>query len=138
MAPGNMTNSNPGAEIRQVQATIDRETAAIADGNRDAYFAVLTEDAVFMPPNTPAKTGAELRKWLDDFLRSISVRWLDFAHDETVVAGDLACHAFTCRWRVTPRSGGDSKVLRFKGLHLLRRGADGAWKIHREIWNTDP
>jgi ketosteroid isomerase-like protein len=125
-------------DLQSIHAVIDRETAAIAAGDGSAYFAVLTDDAVFMPPNAPARTGADLRHWLGEFLRSVSVQWLSFVHDETVVAGDLACHAFTCSWRVTPKAGGDSRVLQFKGLHVLRRGADGAWKIHREIWNTNP
>ena len=133
-----MTRLPPATDIQGVHAAIDRETTAIATGDSRACFAVLTDDAVFMPPNAPAKTGAELREWLGDFLRSVSVQWLSFAHDETVVAGDLACHAFSCSWRVTPKVGGDSRVLRFKGLHVLRRGADGAWKIQREIWNTEP
>ncbi|HUJ43707.1 MAG TPA: DUF4440 domain-containing protein [Opitutaceae bacterium] len=132
-----MTTPNSNADLADVRATIDREIAAIAAGDSPAYFAVLTDDAVFMPPNSPPRMGAELRGWLGEFLRSVSVQWLKFAHDETVVVGDLACHAFTCRWRVTPKTGGDSRVLQFKGLHVLRRGADGAWKIHREIWNTD-
>ena len=133
-----MTTPDQQADIQGVYATIDREAAAITAGDSHAYFAVLTDDAVFMPPNAPARTGAELRAWLGEFLRSVSVQWLSFAHDETVVAGDFACHVFTCSWRVTPKTGGDSRVLQFKGLHMLRRGADGAWKIHREIWNTHP
>jgi len=133
-----MTTADSKTDLRVVLATIDCEANAIAAGDRNAYFAVLTDDAVFMPPDAPQKQGAELRGWLDEFLRSVSVQWLSFTHDDTVVAGDLACHAFTCSWRVTPKAGGVSRVLQFKGLHVLRRDADGAWKIQREIWNTNP
>jgi ketosteroid isomerase-like protein len=91
-----------------------------------------------MAPNVAAKTGTELRQWLNDFLRSVSVQWLKFVHVETVAVGDFAFHVFACSWRVTPKAGGESKVLHFKGLHVLRRGADGVWRIHREIWNMNP
>lgn len=133
-----MIKPNPAADIQRVHSVIDHETTAIAHGDSKAYSAVLTDDAVFMPPNIPAKTGPALRQWLDDFLRSVSVRWLNFVHGETAAVGDLAFHAFTCSWRVTPKTGGEAKVLHFKGLHVLRRGADGVWRIHREIWNTNP
>jgi ketosteroid isomerase-like protein len=133
-----MIDSDPEVDREQVLAVLDQEVAAIGNDDIKAYHAILADDAVFMPPNLPAKEGDELRRWLDDFLRGFAIQWLKFTHVETVVVSDCAYHVFACSWRVTPKAGGEPKVLHFKGLHILRRQLDGAWKLAREIWNTSP
>jgi ketosteroid isomerase-like protein len=57
---------------------------------------------------------------------------------ELEAAGDLAYHTYVYTWLTTPRAGGEAKVSSGKGLHILRRQADGPWKIAREIWNDLP
>lgn len=133
-----MINPDPDADRNQILAVLDQEVTAIRNNDIKAYLAILADDAVFMPPNLPAKQGDELRLWLDEFLWSVTVQWLEFTRVETVVVSDLAYHVFACSWRVTPKAGGEPKVFHFKGLHILRRQLDGAWKLTREIWNTSP
>lgn len=126
------------AENAAIHAAIDRERNAVAAGDANAYLAALTDDAVFMAPNVEAKTGPALRQFLEEFLRTVAVKWLSFEHLETVVVGDVAFHVFKCSWRTTPKAGGASAVMHFKGLHVLHRATDGRWRIRREIWNANP
>jgi ketosteroid isomerase-like protein len=119
-------------------APVEREKAAIAAGDSTDYLAVLSDDAIFMPPNSLAKSGAELRSWLDSFVRDFRVEWLSVTSTELEVVENLAYHTFTYTWRVAPRAGGEGNVSSGKGLHILRRQADGCWKIAREIWNAVP
>jgi ketosteroid isomerase-like protein len=133
-----MTNPTSEVDQRKVIAATDEEAAAIEGGDFIRYLAVLTDDALFMPPNSPAKAGEELRAWLRDFVDRYRVKYLKLTHDETVVEGDLAYHRFVYGWKVTPKAGGDTAVGHGKGMHILRRQADGAWKIAREIWNAIP
>jgi ketosteroid isomerase-like protein len=121
-----------------VLAPVEQEKAAIAAGDPTPYFAVLMEDAIFMPPGSPAKSGKELRNWLSAFIRDFHVEWLSFTSTELEAVETLAYHTFTYTWRVTSRAGGESKIASGKGLHILRRQADGSWKIAREIWNDVP
>lgn len=121
-----------------VVAAVEQERAAISGGDVEAYCAVLTVDAVFMPPNSSVRSGEDLRNWLGSFVRDFAVEWLSFASTEVEVVDDLAYHAFVYTWRVTPRAGGEGKVSSGKGLHVLRRQADGQWRISREIWNSVP
>jgi ketosteroid isomerase-like protein len=125
-------------EVAAVVAVVDREVAAMRDGESDRFAALLSEDAVLLAPNVLPKAGAELRRWLRDFLQRFQVEWLSFAHEETAVSGDLAYHIYSYRWRVTPKSPGEPTLVSGKGLHILRRGADGTWRIAREIWNANP
>ncbi len=132
-----MTTSSEIADRQEVLAVIDREIRAVSTGDAAAYFAILDEEATFLPPNLDPKHGTDLREWLRDFLESFTVEWLNFLHYETEIAGDFAYHRYAYSWRVTPRSGGPAAVARGKGLHTLRRqGAE--WKILCEIWNASP
>jgi ketosteroid isomerase-like protein len=126
------------ADLEAVLDPVEREKAAIAGGRPAEYLAILTEDARFMPPKALAKAGSELRAWLAAFVQDFRVEWLTFRTTEVVAVEDLAYHAFTYTWRITPRAGGESNVSSGKGLHILRRQADGSWKIAREIWNDVP
>ena len=123
---------------QQVFAVTEEEVAAIEAGDVDRYLALLSDDAVFMPQNVATKTGDDLRQWLRDFLDRVTIKYLQFAHGETVIRDDLACHACTCSWTAAPKSGGQPALMCFKGMHVLRRQPGGSWKISRSIWNTDP
>lgn len=126
-------------EVRdEILAVVDQERAAVEKGNISQYLAVLADGAVFMPPNAAPKQGVELRTWLADFVEHFAVEWLDFHSTEVVVVSDLAYHAYTYSWRVTPRASGDATTASGKGLHILRQQTDGSWGIAREIWNRSP
>jgi ketosteroid isomerase-like protein len=133
-----MTTSSDITDRQKVLAIIDREIKAVSIGNAAAYFAILDEEARFLPPNLEPKHGAELRTWLQDFGERFEVEWLNFVHHETETAGDFAYHRYTYSWRVTPRSGGPAAVAHGKGLHILRRRQGAEWKILCEIWNASP
>jgi ketosteroid isomerase-like protein len=122
----------------QILAPIVAERLGIAEGDAGRYFAALADDALFLPPNTTAKTGAELRNWLGEFMKGFRIEWLSFVSSEVQVFGEVAYHIFSYTWRVTPVAGGEGKVTSGKGLHILRRQSDGEWKISREIWNSTP
>lgn len=118
--------------------TIDREVAAMAQGDVDAFDGVLAADAVFLPPNTETKGGVDLRTWVGEFLKDFDVEWLRFEHGDVATDGGMGFHTYEYEWRLTPRGGGAPTIGRGKGLHVLRRQADGAWKILREVWNASP
>jgi ketosteroid isomerase-like protein len=128
-------NSREDAAIVRL---VDREVAAMGAGDIDQYVALLTDDAILLAPNTLPKAGAELRQWLGEFLQRVRVEWLSFVHDEVGVHGDLGYHVYRYTWRTTPKGSGEPTVSSGKGLHIVRRGADGAWRIAREIWNANP
>jgi ketosteroid isomerase-like protein len=125
-------------DLEPVVACALREKEAVAVGDAAGYLAVLSSDAVFMPPGSVSKSGGELRTWLAEFVRDWRIEWLNFASTEVAAVGDLAYHTYAYTWRATPRSGGDGRMSSGKGLHVLRRQRDGSWRIAREIWNSVP
>lgn len=133
-----MTVSSEIADRQKVLATIDREIKAVSTRDAAAYFAIIDEEATFLPPNVEPKHGAELREWLRDCFERFTVEWLNFIHHETEIASDFAYHRYTYSWRLTPRSGGPAAVAHGKGLHILRRHQGAEWKVLCEIWNANP
>jgi ketosteroid isomerase-like protein len=133
-----MNDMSSGGEESALLTVIDREVAAAAKSDFQEYSAVLAEDAVFMPPNGPPRSGTELRSWLRQFLEGFAVEWVSFQHGDVAVDGLHGYHSYEYEWRVTTRAGGEASVSCGKGLHVLRREADGSWKIVREIWNASP
>ncbi len=133
-----MSSRTPEVSTDRVLAAIGIERDAMESGDIDRYLAVLTDDAIFLPPNSPSKTGAELRSWLRGFLEGFRVEWLSFVSTEMLIAGEMAFHSYTYTWRVCARAGGEPTIAAGKGVHLLRRQLDGSWRIAREIWNGNP
>lgn len=125
-------------ERQEVLHRTEDEVKAIEACDLDRYLSLLSQDAVFMPQNQTIKTGDELKPWLLAFLDRVSVRYTRFDHGETTVRDDLAIHTYTCAWTATPKPAGEPRSAAFKGMHVLRRGPDGKWRIAVHIWNTDP
>lgn len=125
-------------EKQRIGSVTDAEVEAMAEDDIERYLPLLSEDALFLPPGLPSIGGEELRAWLREFLGEWRVEWLAYKHNETEVVGDLAFHRFSYSRRLEPKKGGQLEVSHGKGLHILRRSADGNWKIARETWNDRP
>ncbi|MGB7546571.1 MAG: nuclear transport factor 2 family protein [Terracidiphilus sp.] len=110
-----MPGRTPDVSADSVLAAIALERDAMESGNIDRYLALLTDDAIFMPPNSPSKTGGELRSWLRGFLEGFPVEWLSFVSTETLIAGEMAFHSYTYTWRVCARAGGEPTIATGKG-----------------------
>jgi uncharacterized protein (TIGR02246 family) len=96
-----------------------------------AAAALYTSDAMLLPPDSPAVKGREA---IGDFweaavkglqLKSASLRTL-----EVISKGDMATEVGTATL-VLP--AGPAEV---KFIVVWRREADGAWRLHRDIWNN--
>jgi len=125
-------------DLAQVVAAAQREPAMMAAGDVEGYLDLLSADAVYLPPNSPPKTGSVLRSWLGEFLQTSLVEWLEYKDGATTVSGDLAVHDYSYSWRVTPRAGGQPVLGRGKGVQVLHRAPHGAWKLLRNVWNATP
>lgn len=94
-------------------------------------------DPVLMPPGRDAIVGREaVRDHYGRLLGNVDMA-IEAESLETVIAGDWAIDRGVTRGRVTTRGGGDRR-LNDRYLMLLRRDANGSWKISRLIWHEGP
>lgn len=105
--------------------------AAVSAKNYGAMAALYTSDAQVLPPDGPIVAG---RNAIEEFwraaattldLRNVALRTVDLD-----VAGDTACEVGEAD--LTLGSG----VVRVKYVVVWRKGGDGTWRLHRDIWNA--
>ena len=91
------------------------------------YF---TEDASFLPPNTPIKTG---RPAIEAWARSFPpVKELRLEPVEVVGRGDLAFVRGKYSLTLVGLAADSGKYI-----EIWQRQADGSWKLARDIFNSD-
>lgn len=110
-------------------------------GAKDVAFlsAMVTDDAVFLPPGFPpirGKVGVEAmyRRFFPQFSsveQTVSL-------EELQVAGDWAFAWGTEKFTLVPEAGGATIEIEGKGMTILRRQPDGSWKFARGINNAVP
>ena len=122
--------------MKAIQSITKHVVEAMNRGDVDAFFAVVSEDAVFFPPNEPAKRGNELRQFMTEFLDQYTVHFDRYVDEEIEVAGELAINHYSYRWTVGAKTGGEPQTAEGHGIRILKQQADGAWKITHEMWSS--
>lgn len=127
------TNVNTSA-IDRLRA---RHTAALNDGDADAWAACFAADGVQMPPNFAANVGmAAIQGWGRGFLGQFDCRF-ELSVDEVRAAGEWAFERGGYTIHLTPKDGGPAMDDVGKYLTVYERQPDGEWRIARDIWNSD-
>jgi uncharacterized protein (TIGR02246 family) len=133
----------PAAEVRSqaedvaaIKTLADDAIAAHNAGDAAAIAALLTDDAVLMPPNEPTVIGKEAAQSgaqtvFDHFTVKLTAELV-----EVEVAGDWAFGRGTFTYTATPKAGGEPIEGSDRFLTIYRRQLDGSWKIHRDIYNS--
>ena len=128
------------AEVKAVEEQWRRVIATFEDGDVDTFMALTTEDVVLMPPGGSTLPGREpARRLMEDFFGTFAIEIERLSMEEIVVAGEWAFVRDTYVSSLTPKSGGATVRARGKNVWILRRQADGSWKVARNMWNSsDP
>ena len=128
------------AEAEAVEEQWRRVIATFEDGDVDAFMALTTKDVVLMPPGGSTLSGREAaRPLMEDFFGTFAIEIERLSMEEIVVAGEWAFVRDTYVSSLTPKSGGETVRARGKNVWILRRQADGSWKVASNMWNSsDP
>jgi uncharacterized protein (TIGR02246 family) len=112
--------------------------AAVNAGDLDAWASFIADDAVVMPPDELPISGIDtLRPLYETVFRTYDFDFIPRL-DEVVVAGDLAVLRAFFEETVTPTGAGEPIELSGSWLVVLRRQADGSWKLWRNMWGAIP
>lgn len=119
----------------------DAYVAGINSNNLETFLATITDDAVFLPPNSEPVSGkAAVGEWVKGYLAAYETKW-EKTSKEFVVRGDLAYEWYAYASTDTPKAGGPaagSPVVTDtgNGVNIYRRGGDGVWRVWRDAWTT--
>ena len=124
------------ADADAIRAVIAQTEAANTAGDVDAWLALFTDDAVYMPPGAPAVTTREGLRAVAEagFRHDADVR---IVPDEIVVAGDWAFARSRVTGEVVLADTGETVAIDVKQLVVYQRDADGVWRIARLIGNAN-
>ena len=121
--------------LNRLQKQVDQ---AIITGDTDRYIALLSDDAVLMPPNGPPVVGkSAIRSWNQETSKRFRIQRYAPTDQEVIVAGDWAFRRATFEWSVVPVAGDRPIEQSGKFIIIYKRQADGSWRVARDIWNSN-
>ena len=129
------------ADLTAIEQLHRRDAAAAKKGDLATLAELWTDDAVALPPGEPPVVGIDaIRKWLAKSQSdSSAVEIIDYVLDfkEVKILGDEAVE--WGRTSVVLRPRGAASTMRASGnlMRLLKRQADGSWRVARSVWNLE-
>jgi len=125
------------ADIAAINELYNQSTLAVSTGDAELYLSIFTEDAVVMPPGSPAVIGKEeLRPPIEGLFGLFDLK-LPYTVDEIGVPGNWAFARSSFQYSMTPKEDGETTTSPGEQLDILKRQADGSWKIYIQCWNYD-
>jgi ketosteroid isomerase-like protein len=134
--------TSSAADTQAIEKTLrDLDTqwsAAAGAKDVDKTVSFYSNDAIVMPPNTPADTTKEaIRKGWQDLLATpgLIISWKT-TKVEVAKSGDLAFLSGTYDVTMNDPSG---KPINDRGkyVEVWEKQGDGKWKCGTDIWNSD-
>ena len=116
--------------------------AAINSNKIEQFLTTITDDIVYLAPNSPALVGkAEVGAWVKGYFEAYRTVWVKTSL-EFIVKDDWAYERYSYKSVDTPRADGPAAGTPVvtdtgNGINIYRRDADGKWRVARDGWATD-
>ena len=124
-------------ELKEIGKQRQEWLEAVNGNNIDGVKALLTDDAVWIPPGMPALKGKDaIADWINPFFDTYNY---EFAIDDLDVrgAGDWAVEHADFTSRLTPKDGGETTEHHGKYIMIWRWEKDNKWRIERYLDNSE-
>lgn len=124
------------AQVRQaIEAANIKFGEAARSGDTAALVNLYTEDARLLPPNSEMIQGREGVEayWAGGF--QMGIKNIVLTTVEVMGIGDMVCEIGKAQISIQPE-GMDAMEDSAKYLVVWKKGDDGMWKLHVDIWNS--
>lgn len=119
-----------------------RDMEAARRGDFAALRSVVDDDVVMLAPDSRVQRGrSELERAFDSMSRASKthdVLEYDLRFAEVKVLGDYAYEWGSITGSMREVATGDISRSAFHVMRILRRQADGGWRVYRSIWARAP
>jgi uncharacterized protein (TIGR02246 family) len=125
-------------DLAEIEALRQRDMDAARRGDFMALRGVVDDDAVMLAPDSRAQRGrAELDRAFDAMARAARTHEVveyELRFEEVKVLGDYAYEWGSIVGSMRELASGDISRSAFHVMRILRRQADGSWRVYRSIW----
>ena len=130
----------PVMDMAQVQQAIEEANIkfgeAVRLGDAAALAGLYTEDAKLLPPNSEMIQGREGIETFWGGGLQMGIQDVILTTVEVLGMGDVVCEIGTYDLTIQPE-GMDAIKDIGKYVVIWKKTADGSWKLHVDIWNTN-
>jgi len=130
-----------GADIEAINKLHQREMDASRKWDIDTLASLWTDDVVMLPAGEPALIGRDANRAsitrLRDQSGSAEISDYILSFNEVKVTGDWAFEWGTYSGTLAPEGRGESLRATGKVIRVLKKDADGSWRIARAMYNSD-
>ena len=127
-------------DLELIDALHRADMEASRSGDYRTLRSLMSDDAVVLPPGGRMMRGREAldRSFAAMARATPSTEVLEYRFDwhEVEVCGDYAFEWGYIVGRERSLTTGEETAERHHVMRVLQRQDDGAWKVHRTIWNT--
>jgi uncharacterized protein (TIGR02246 family) len=128
------------AQAQTAREAIETANAKFQDafnrGDAAALAQMYTPDGAVLPPDVPRSDGREAVQRFWQGAIDAGLRELTLQTTEVEEVGDIAYEVGTGALKAT--AGGTAQAVSVKYVVIWRRGEEGTWRLHRDIWNMNP
>ena len=125
------------ADEAAINAIWSTYVSSLEAGDIDAWLSLWTEDGVQMPPNELSVIGKDQLRTRNGGALDLLTVEIDITNQEVEVTGDWAFSRGVYTATFAPKDGSEPIPVDGKFMTILKRQADGGWKIHRDIFNSN-
>jgi len=138
MAPRSRAAISPDADSDAVKATFTDWVRAAEAADAQRYGRFITEDFVFLGPGgLPVEGRESVVQWLGTWFADWQFSFPAWTDADVMVGGDLAIHRYSGVATLTPRAGGAPTHADRKYMDVMRREANGQWRVARHMFNLN-
>lgn len=125
------------ADEDAINAIWSTYVSSLEAGDIDMWLSLWTEDGVQMPPNEPPVIGKDQLRTRNGGALDLFTVEIDITNQEVGVTGDWAFSRGVYTATFAPKDGSEPIPVDGKFMTILKRQADGGWKVHRDIFNSN-
>ena len=123
-----------GPDVRAILSSIDRFAEALGRGDSATAVTTYADDLIYMPEGIATDHGkAGTRDAFKAMVANYKVD-LKVKTDEVTVCGPVAYDLGSVRMTLTPKSGGEARVIEKRFLEVWRKDPSG-WRVIRVMNN---
>lgn len=121
-----------------ITEVINQYVSTINAGDYEGLISLWNDDAVHMPPNTPALIGKEqLRPFFKSLFADFQIEFTHNLEEVRTFTNDWGFACGTVTYIFTPKKEGEIMKGSFKFLTILENQDDDSWKIARNSFNLN-